>query len=509
MMKIRKPFLIQFVVGIFLISGCSLLPPAKPVVQEVKQIPEAPSRELRGIWLTRFEYCHYSKTHDQDSIRTYISDIIDSAAIANINAVFFQVRGSGDAYYQSDLEPWGPLLTDTLGKDPGWDPLAFAIRKAHGYGMELYAWMNTFPAWRGSEPPMETTPPSPYLTHPEWLVADTAGNPMPLNKGYVTFSPTIPGVQDYVISIAKDIVSRYNVDGIHFDYIRYPEGTTDKGYSHDSITVSLFNDPKTNPYRLDWSDWERQQLDHFVARLYNAITDIKPELRVSAAVIGSYRRGRWNAYGAVYQDPQQWTEWGKMDFIVPMIYWPRSHPTQPFLVRSREYKNDFTVDRYLFPGIGSYRYVEENKPSYTWAETEGEIDDLRRGNFPGMVFFNAGSLIGHFKTMGQNRFRTPAGIPPLTWKDDQPPQAPRNLHLDQKTLFWDISPDSEAVYRYMIYSSNDTIIDTTRGTSLAAIVPGDSTHFDFENIDSSITIGVTAVDSAWNESPVVILKNKN
>lgn len=499
---------------LLLVAGCTSIPSVTetPPVP-VQPIPEAPSRELRGVWLTRFEYSQYSKTHDQDSIRAYIRDIIESAADANFNVIFFQVRGSGDAYYRSALEPWGPLLTGTLGEDPGWDPLAFALDLAHARGLELHAWLNTFPAWRGIDPPPETTPPSPYLLHPEWVVSDSAGKPMPLSDHYVSFSPAIPEVQDYIISIARDIVERYDVDGLHFDYIRFPEGAPEIGYSHDSISVALFNSDVYNPLKLDWADWERERLDIFVSRLYNTLTTEKPELKISAAVIGSYWRGRWNAYHVVYQDPRRWTEWGKMDFIAPMIYWPRSHPTQPFLVRSSEYRNEYVLDRYVVPGIGSYRYNEIDKPDYTWAEAEGQIDDLRRSGFPGMVFFHAGSLIDHFETLKKQRFTTPAGLPPMTWKGLKVPSAPMNLTVNTNTgtdmtLSWDLPSDSVSVHRYLVYVSVDSTIDTTQGAQLYQIVSGADARL-INLPEQWKTLGVSAVNAAWVESPLAIYRRED
>ncbi|RMF06344.1 MAG: hypothetical protein D6762_09650 [Candidatus Neomarinimicrobiota bacterium] len=506
------------ILGSVLVWSCGgVQPPVQPkppVSPEIQPLPEPPSKEIRALWLTRFEYCNYSPTHDQDSIRHYIDMIIDSAAQANFNVVFFQVRGSGDAYYRSELEPWGPLLTGTLGQDPGWDPLDYALERCHQNGLELHAWFNTFPAWRGAEPPPVTDPPSPYLTHPEWLVCDSLGNPMPLSDHYVSFSPGIPQVHDYLIQVATDLVRRYDVDGIHFDYVRFPEIAPESGYSHDSISVALWRSETGNPYRLNWADWEREQLNHFIAKMYNALMEVDSSLIVSAATIGSYWRERWNAYYKVYQDPRRWTEWEKMDWIVPMIYWPRSHPTQPFLVRSREYRDEYTLDRYLVPGIGSYRYNTE-KEHYTWAETEGEIDDLRREHFPGMSFFNAGSILGHFQSLEHTRFSHPAALPPLPWKNLRPPLPPDSVWIGkdfsgQESLFWSAPADTQSVYRYLVYISRDTILDATLGRNLVRILPPDQTYFPLPApYREWRRIGVSTVNKAWVESGIIPLRRED
>ncbi len=461
-------------------------------------------KEARGVWLSRFEYCQVTATHDQDSIRAYIAEVINQAAEAHFNIIFFQVRGNGDAYYTPGPEPWGSLLTGNLGEDPGWDPLEYALEAAHRRGLELHAWFNTFPIWRGREPPPETLPPSPYLTHPRWIVSDSSGIPMPRSDGYVSFSPGIPEVHEYIINVVLDVARRYDIDGIHFDYIRYPEGAPAAGYSHDPISVQRFNLAEGNPLGLDWEDWQREQITRFVARAYNAITEIKPWVKVSAAVIGSYTAGGWNAYHVVYQDPRRWTELGKIDFIVPMIYWPRGHPTQPFLRRSVEWEEHYSLDRYVFPGIGSYRYNTRKRP-YRWAEAEGQIDGLRKRRIPGMVFFGARSLETHWADLAATRFRSPANIPAMAWKDSLPPRPPTNLRARVSgstiTLTW-VTPEDDDIQHFNIYLSRKLPIDTRDGGNLRIVTTGPRLEWRLGSGKGvkGHYVAISALDAAWNES---------
>lgn len=464
----------------------------------------SPVKEARGVWLHRFEYCQITSTHDQDSIRAYIADVIHHAADANFNMLFFQVRGNGDAYYTPGLEPWGNLLTGTLGEDPGWDPLEFALDLAHERGLELHAWFNTFPVWRGRTPPPLTQPPSPYLVHPEWVVNDSAGNPMPLSDHYVSFSPGVPAAQEHIINVVTDVARRYDIDGVHFDYIRYPEGAPDSGYSHDAISVARFESPHGNPLQLEWHDWQREQLTHFVSRAYNAITHEKSWLKVSASVIGSYTSGGWNAYHVVYQDPRRWTELDKIDFIIPMIYWPRTQTTQPFMVRSLEWQDHFTLGRYVFPGIGSYRYNTAEKP-YTWAEAEGQIQDLRNYRIQGMVFFDARSLSARWHQLGKTLFSNPANPPPMPWKDDQPPQPPSRLRAvvmnENLTLSW-VTPEDDDIQRFNIYMSRKLPINAQDSQNLRVVTPGPRLEWTMVLKPGlkDCYIAVSALDHAWNES---------
>ncbi|HID38242.1 MAG TPA: hypothetical protein EYP36_01850, partial [Calditrichaeota bacterium] len=152
-------------------------------------------REVRAVWMSRFEYAQ-GKTAKQ--AKAYIRDSFQKFAAAGMNTIIFQVRGQADAIYRSQYEPWSNLLTDTLGKDPGWDPLEYALTEAHDSGLDLHAWINTFPAWKSEEaPPQKSQPLHPLLAHPDWLVCDSAGNPMKPSAGYITFSPGIPAVQEH------------------------------------------------------------------------------------------------------------------------------------------------------------------------------------------------------------------------------------------------------------------------------------------------------------------------
>ncbi|MCK5685843.1 family 10 glycosylhydrolase [bacterium] len=488
-----KLFIIHFSLFIFLFSSCET------------DVPQA-SVEARGIWLTRFEYAPINKVHGQDSSKAYIKNVINRAADANFNMIYFQVRGNGDAYYTPGLEPWGNLITGKLGEDPGWDPLAYALELTHARGMELHAWMNTFPAWRGTKDPPLTDPPSPYLTHPEWLVKDKNDKLQDLDGHYVTFSPGIPAVHDYIISVAEDIASRYDIDGLHFDYIRYPDGTARKDYSHDSISVSLFNSPETNPDELDWKDWQRQQLNSFVVKLYNHMRQEHPKLKISAAVIGSYIKGGWNGYNSVNQDGRRWAELGKIDFLTPMLYWPLNHAEHPFLIRSRNWRNNFTFERYVFPGIGSYRY-NNTKQSYNPREIMDEIGALRYSKIKGMVFFDAKSIEDHYEMIAEKYYKYPTKLPKMPWKNLDDLKSAPLITLEKTdsqfvTFAWTNTNPTHA-HRLILYRSETVEIDSNRAENLYKIFIEDSGIFKifYEDLAGKY-VSLSFVNAAWMESPL-------
>ena len=162
-------------------------------------------------------------------------------------------------------------------------------------------------------------PPAPWKAHPEWVVADSTGRPGALSDGYTTFSPGIPQVREHILAVVEDITARYDLDGIHLDYVRYPDWALAKGLSRDSLSLARFHSAAGNPYSLDWDDWQREQVTILIARLYNRVTAIDSSIKLSAAVIGSYDQTGWNAYNQLYHDPRLCVELPRIEFLPPAI----------------------------------------------------------------------------------------------------------------------------------------------------------------------------------------------
>lgn len=470
-------------------------------------------KEARAVWLSRFEYTPqgYSATNQ----KAYLRKAIEQLKNTNFNMLIFQVRGQADAFYHSNYEPWSNLLTGTLGQDPGWDPLQYLIDLAHQNSIELHAWINVFPCWKGDSPPAESTPRHLYLEHPEWICCDPQGNPMPHNgDAYASLSPGIPEVREYLINICLDIVTKYDIDGLHFDYIRYPE----QHYSYDAISDSLFNDPLVgNPDGLSHEDWQREQVNKFVRAVYDTVIAIKPMLKISAAVIGKYNYPSvgWDGYNACYQDGKQWTAEGKIDFLAPMMYWPigQTNPWAPFEILARNWVLNNANGRHIYGGIGAY------KNPTNFPEIAAEIDTLRKIRAQGEVFFSYGSLkssdfwdellLWHYKNL--------ANVPPMLWKDCIPPEIPVDLSARRVTpttieLTWQPAPqasDGDAADYYNLYrSTGRSPIDLEDPQHLYVITPDNETRFIDTGLDSTKNYyyWVSALDDADNEGGVTSVK---
>ena len=276
--------------------------------------------EARALWVTRFDYDSEAK----------IARIMETAARAHFNIIYFQARAAGDAYYRSSIEPCAAILCGKLGGTPAYDPLEVAVREGHKRGLQVHAYLNALTGRAAGiegqcKPMPEPDPGMPrhmLLDHPEWVMSDRTGRklPCPNSEEYVWVSPSFPEVRTRLARVAADIVRRYDVDGIHLDRIRYP-GTA---WSWDEASRTEF---AKNPdlYPADWKAYRTDLVSRMVHETFDSVTAIKPHLVLSAAVWGIYYdKWHWKTLAGktdLMQDYRSWARNGFMDVLVPMTYY--------------------------------------------------------------------------------------------------------------------------------------------------------------------------------------------
>lgn len=302
----------------FVASAAFLLPAcdANRSLRLPSVIPRGHSVE-RAMWVTRFDY---KTAHD-------IETIAESCKLAGMNTILFQVRGNATASYRSAYEPW----SEQFGfADPSFDPLATAIEAAHSRGLELKAWVNVMPAWWGTAPPTDTR--QLWNAHKDWLWYDQNGKAQPLSdKFYVSVNPCLPEVRKYLASVMRDLVQRYDLDGLHLDYIRFPNDKAEKGvdYPRDAKTVKLFRGETNKLPDQDpdaWNDWRAEQVSNLLREIRRQVRQAKPDLELSAAVGPEPER----ALVHHFQDVRTWVKEELVDVLYPMSY---AHDTATFQKR--------------------------------------------------------------------------------------------------------------------------------------------------------------------------------
>jgi uncharacterized lipoprotein YddW (UPF0748 family) len=447
---------------------------------------QIPKHEVRAVWISTASGDWPSSTKRDEQQRSLI-EIFETVKNHNLNTIFFQVRPRGNTYYRSEIEPWASHLTGTTGKDPGWDPLQFAISEAHKRGLELHAWFNVAKVWGLDTPPKD--PKHLLQKHREWVQQV---------EGEWWIDPGIPEAREYTVRLIRELAENYDIDGIHFDFIRYPD--------------ERFDD--RNSYR-QWSDgeerddWRRNNITSFVQQSYYSVKSIAPWIKVGSAPIGIYReingaQSSFNGFSGVYQDSRLWLRNGIHDYIVPQIYWSLGVQSDPYDPDFYLLAHDWTAERYgrhVYAGIGIYR--DHIRP-----ETKDQIAVARNSGMKGAAFFRYGYL-SEISEHLRRSYPTPALIPAMQWLDSVPPHPPvdiivRQNGTDGTVIQWKSDPrDAERPYRYAVYRSRFPSVDTRSARNLLTIVPGSQTTFTDRTANESTEgyfYSVTALDRLWNES---------
>ena len=361
----------------------------------------APKHEIRATWLTTLGGMDWpsAKATSASGIQKQKEElcrILDELQQAHFNTVLFQTRLRGDVVYPSAFEPFAESLTGTEGRNPGYDPLRFAIEECHKRGMELHAWIVAIPI--GNARQVRTLGRNALnRKHPSLCKQF---------KGSWYLDPGNPAVDDYLASIVREIVSGYDVDGIHLDYIRYPE----QGERFpDQATYRKYGK------RQALKQWRRNNITRIVRRIYTETKRLKPWVKVSSSPIGKYRdTGRyssqgWNAYEEVYQDAQQWLREGIHDALFPMMYFQGNH-FYPFALDWEENKNG----RWIIPGLGIY-FLHPSELNWKLDEVVRQIYFIRTIGLDGQAYFRTRFLLdntkGIFNELKQHFYRPQA--PPL------------------------------------------------------------------------------------------------
>lgn len=457
----------------------------------------APKREFRGAWLhTVFQGQYHDQTTAQN--QAYLRNQLDSLKAVGVNAVLFQVRPQADAFYKSDLEPWSRFLTDNgVAPKPFWDPLQFMIDETHARGMELHAWLNPY---RVTSSAKQTLPKGHiYHKHPERFVR---------YDGKLYFDPALPENREFIGKVVTDIVTRYDVDGIHFDDYFYPYPVAGK-YFPDDASYAKYGKG------MDRGDWRRKNVDLLIEDIHNRIAAVKPWVRFGVSPFGIHRNkstdpngsdtnGLQN-YDALFADVLLWEREGWIDYVLPQLYWELEHKTASYIVLVDWWNKHTGTNRHLYIGqdVTKAMTKADLAPSKEKTQLRHKIELARKGEnikgncwWPGYaVTKNVNGVADSLQTYFQ---ATPALVPSYDWISTATPQAPK-VKAQGKKLSWEASVKNGKatdVVKYVIYhfepreevniERGDAIVEITPDTKWEVFAPG--------------TYVVTALDRVNNES---------
>jgi uncharacterized lipoprotein YddW (UPF0748 family) len=398
------------------LAGCTtpkeeIPPTAPPTVQ----------REFRAMWVCTVNNGDWPSkgNFNTDEQKKELTEMFDRAAALKFNAVIFQVRPCCDAVYDSSIEPWSQYLTGQAGKapEPYYDPLTFAIEQAHKRGLELHAWFNPY---RVAFNHVTNDLPEKHVvrTHPE--LVKHYGKHMWLDPGE-------PETRAYSLSVIKDVVHRYDVDGIHFDDYFYPY--QEKANKDDKVNIPFPDDASFKKYQdaggtLDREDWRRDNVNKFVQEVASAIKGDKPYVKFGISPFGIWRPGfpeqikGLDSYATLYCDSRLWLSNAWIDYVNPQLYWKIDAKAQSFPVLLKWWTEQNPQGRHVWPGM-SVRYDAK--------ELTNQINATRaQDGATGHVIFHAVSVTKSKKgidTALAETYASPALVPASPWLSTNAPAA--------------------------------------------------------------------------------------
>ena len=452
----------------------------------------SPKYEYRAVWVTVIENLDWPRTPARDSKgferqRAELVAMLDSLKAMHVNTVLLQTRVRGDVIYPSAIEPFSYLFTGTTGKAPDYDPLAFAIEECHKRGMQLHAWIVTLPLGKDNHVHRQGKHSLPHrqralCTH---------------YKGQWYMEPGNPATAEYIVRLVKEVVANYNVDGLHLDYVRYPDRTV--GYPDAALY-------RKHGKGLTLADWRRKNITTIADAVYRCVKEIKPWVRVSCAPLGKfddlarYSSLGWNAYDAVFQDAQGWMRDGIMDILFPMLYF-KGNNFYPFVLDWQENSGG----RHIVPGIGTYRLMPEYG-GWPALELERQMHTSRSAGTAGTAMFRADHTLGCGRDAFSRVYTKRALVPPMWWGKGAAPASPQvvlDLRNDSVvTVTWKPvkGVDGEPAIRYNLYGSLGDSVDTGDIDNLLVASLADTLFTWRCRTSRALTLAVTAVDAYGRES---------
>ena len=452
------------------------------VLLSVSLYAEQPKYEFRATWLATVSGIDWPKTKaTSDSKRATqqqeLITILDKMKAGNMNAVCMQVRSLCDAMYVSSYEPWSVALTGTRGKNPGYDPLQFAIDEAHKRGMELHVWVNPFRASTSSLSSSDVM----WSNAGDWLIKyNNTGS----FTGYI-IDPGYPESRAYVVKVLMEIVNNYDIDGMVMDdYFYAYGGTTTEDIKAQQLhyRAAEVEDINKNGETLD--DWRRSNVDKVIKAMYDSIQAVKPWVRFGMGPGGIWTmdHGAARAYGLklpsgisggdiynkLYCNTVEWIKGGYVDYVNPQIYWSTQVAAQDYDVLCEwwsksvcEHFSDLLPDGkrvHHFPSPAAYKAIPDDDGSYSKGYQDGYVEiqreiDANRANlssgYTGAVFYNTTSYLKMYTELAKSHFTHTALAPPMTWKVKDSLVAPSNLKLSGTTLTWSHPTETRfTVYAY-------------------------------------------------------------
>lgn len=358
------------------------------------------SEEMRAVWLTTVYNLDWPAAAHYNNVEAQKASLTDNLKFIqglNMNAVFFQVRGMGDVLYPSNYAPWSRVLTGVQGKNPGYDPLKFAVEESHRLGLEFHAWFNPFridsnPDSFNKQAYINSLPNgSPLKANPDWIVK---------YDKYQWINIGIPEAREYVINLILEVVKNYEINGVHIDDYFYPYPVSGVEFPDSEAYI------KYGQGYNSVADWRRDNVNKFVKELNSRIKATKSYVKFGVSPFGVWRNGTsiggtntksLSAYDSLYADSRKWVieEW--VDYIVPQVYWEFGNKSASYETVVDWWAKQVEGKKVqLYVGHAAYKNGGPIEYGEAWANPQELPNQIRYGranaNVKGSVFFGLKDL---------------------------------------------------------------------------------------------------------------------
>ena len=484
--------------------------------------------EFRATWFTTHYAIDWPSTKatsesKREQQKKEMTNIFDEMVAGNMNAVCMQVRSLSDATYKSSYENWASILTGTRGKDPGYDPLAYAVEEAHKRGLELHVWVNPFRVTSGGTISADDLV---WKNAGEWIIKYDNGS----FDGQI-IDPGFPDSRAYVIKVLMEIVNNYDVDGIVMDDYFYPYGGTT---TEDAKSKALYKPDNVVDVNKDGDtddDWRRSNVDVCLKALYDTIQSVKPWVRLGMGTFGiwSTQKKAAEAYGLTLPsgisglddydvqacNPVEWVMNGYVDYINPQLYWATSTTSTNYNVLCEWWAKDVCEHFsnqlpdgkkvHFFVSQAAYRAVDGGF-SEGITEIQKQITANRKNlssGSTGSVFYNTKSYRQMATDLAASHFIYKALPPAMDWKSKTTLEAPTDLNISGNTVTWQ-HPTAERFTVYVYPKGLDFATAQKDAQYLQGVVYGQSCELNVEGL-MDMTVAVCSYDRFGVEHGVALL----
>lgn len=432
-------------------------------------------KEMRAVWIASVWSLDWPQSvFDEAAQKKKYTDYLDKFVANNINAVFMQIRPNADAFYNSPYEPWSKWITGVAGKDPGYDVLKFMVDEAHKRDLEFHAWMNPYRiATRSSEG--ESYPALDSKINPAWVKN--------LSKIQI-YNPALPEVQDRIADIVKDVITKYDVDGIHFDDYFYPD---------PGSYTTLDDQADFTKYGTGYSniiEFRKGNVDKVVKKVYDVIVATKPGVVFS---ISPTANNEYNL-NSLYANVNKWCQEGIVDIIIPQLYVATGTGNYSFN-NYISWWPSYSNKAVLMIGYGLYKFGDPDAGA-NFQRTSELVEQFRLANLQSKVqgsvmysaqYFNLNKL-GIIDVLKRDIYKTPSVIPFAGRKTVGDPAKPTNISVTSGMLKWNANANLRTVI-YKVENKKGTVVAVTSDTEYTLTAKGDYclTTINIDNVESAMS----------------------